>query len=85
MTTLKTIKLTILTSAITLLILAYPTYRIMDNCHPDCTPSFTHPAMISLGSDDPRPDSTPQPKRKEHDYGSFFGLPTLTPHQPANR
>ncbi len=80
---MKTIKLTILTTAITLLILTYATYRIMDGCHPKCTPRFTHGLMRSLGADDPKP--TPWPSPMQQDYHRFFGQPTLTPRPSTNQ
>ena len=79
MSTLKIVKITILTTAITLLILAYPTYRVMEGCHPDCTPEFTHPLMESLEYDQTDPQRHRWESPMEKDYGPFFGQPTLTP------
>ena len=75
---MKTVRLTILSSLITLLLLTYPTYWILEQCHPECTPRFTHRFMDRI--EDGRQRGQQQwESPMDRDFGPFFGLPTLTP------
>lgn len=91
---MKTVRLTLFTTSLTLLILAVATYWLLTPCHPYCTPGIlqpfmqtfeTHSAQPEYPSYHPKPDNA-WPAPFEGHYAPAFIRPTFTPgHVPPDR
>lgn len=68
---MKTIRLTILSTSLTLLILAFVTYWLLTPCHPQCTPGLLQPFMPTF-----------QPQPPEADHPSLYPRPDNTWKSP---
>lgn len=84
---MKTVRLTLFTTSLTVLLLAIATYRLLTPCHPHCTPGILQPFMQTFEPDPAQPDYPsyyPEPDKTwkspmEESYRPSFIGPTFMP------